>query len=506
MLKRVLLLLFIFVGFTSGSFSQVLSVDSVEVDLIIPDHQKSRIMINPDSIEDVDNTAVLQRLMKLDSLYSDQRWFSSGRIKIKTSNYLNRFIRKQVLRRWDRNRLFSNVFFEGFHNPWSLSPHWKESSMYNPYAMSLKYKERDNDLFVYDTSVQLKPSVQEYQNFLRHPARVDTLMEGFDRSLAEELTTKALYDRPDFADELWSEIPDPPKFSYGEGYIHHRSANESISSLLQWDTPETNRKLQKKKAIQRTWVYGGTENIQVSQAFQENWVKGGENSVALLSDLRLQARYKKNNVEWESYIIHKLGILNTEEKKARFNDDLIELNSKYGLSAGKKWFYSGLLNFKTQFFNGYESSDTEKENPVSGFMAPGYLTMALGMDYKEKNFTLMILPFTSKMTIVTDTVKFDQTRYKIPEDKKIDNMGGASIVNSFSRKIAKDFNLRSKMDFFYEYMRDDNQIQAEWELILDMQINVFLSTRIATYLRYYSNESEYVQFRENLSISFNYKF
>lgn len=506
MLKRILFLLFIFVGFTSGSFSQVLSVDSVEVDLVIPDHQKSRIMITPDSLEDQDNDAILQRLMKLDSLYSEKRWFSKGRIKIKTQNYWNHFIRNQVLRQWDRNRLFSKVFFRGFHNPWNLSPHWEKPSMYNPYAMSLKYKGREDRPFEFDTSVHLKQTVSEYQNFLRHPAGADTLINSPDGAPADKLMTKALYEKPEYADELWSEIPDPPRFYYGEGYISHRSANESISSLLQWDSPETNKKLEKKKAIQRTWVYGGTENIQVSQAFQENWVKGGENSVALLSDLRLQARYKKNNVEWESYIIHKLGILNTEDKKSRFNDDLIELNSKYGLSAGKKWFYSGLLNFKTQFFNGYESSDTEKENPVSGFMAPGYLTMALGMDYKEKNFTLMILPFTSKMTIVTDTVKFDQTRYKIPEDKKVDNMGGASIVNSFSKTIAKDFNLRSKMDFFYEYMRDDNQVQAEWELILDMQINIFLSTRIATYLRYYSNESDYVQFRENLSISFNYKF
>jgi hypothetical protein len=110
------------------------------------------------------------------------------------------------------------------------------------------------------------------------------------------------------------------------------------------------------------------------------------------------------------------------------------------------------------------------------------------------------------MSFVSDTVKFDQTRYNIPKDKKSDNMGGASLVNNFTWEFAKDFNLSSKLDFFYEYMKSDNQIQSEWELILDMKINIFLSARISTYVRYYSNESDKIQFRENLSISFNYRF
>jgi hypothetical protein len=246
--------------------------------------------------------------------------------------------------------------------------------------------------------------------------------------------------------------------------------------------------------------------VQLSQAYVDNWVKGGENSIALLSDLRIQVGYKKNNVEWDSYAIHKLGILNSEEKKTRFNDDLIELNTKYGLSAGKKWFYSGFMNFKTQFFNGYDSKDEDKENPVSGFMAPGYLTLALGMDYKDKDFTLMLSPFTSKITMVLDTAKVDQTKYDIPEDKKVDNTGGASVVNNLKWKMSDDFNLTSNLDFFYGYMKSDNQIQAEWEIILDMKINIFLSTRISANMRYYSNESKNVQLKENLSISFNYSF
>ncbi|WP_291859943.1 DUF3078 domain-containing protein [Marinilabilia sp.] len=506
MVERVFLFLFLILGWTAGLSGQVLSVDSVEVSIVIPEHQKKEILFNSDSLRGEEQFSLLKYLRKKDSLLAEKNSYSSGRIKITTDNYFNQLIREQTLREWDRRRLFFETITQRGFNPWRFSLWWEHDRTYKPFALTLKYKKRDSEPFFDDVSVNLRNPIKEYHHFLKHPLGADTLITELAQPPVEHLMNEILYQHPDMTDELWENIPEPPGFSFGEGYIKNRSANESMERLLLWETPETNRKLEKKDAIQRQWTYGGTENIQVSQAFQENWVKGGENSVSLLSDLRLQARYKKNNVEWESYVIHKLGILNTEGNTSRFNDDLIELSSKYGLSAGNKWFYSGLINFKTQFFDGYESRDVEKENPVSGFLAPAYLTLAIGMDYKEKNFTLMLLPVTSKMTLVTDTVKFDQTRYKIAEDRKADNMGGASLVNSFSWSLARDFNLESKMDFFYEYMRNDNQIQAEWELILDMQINVFLSTRIATYLRYYSNESEYVQFRENLSISFNYRF
>jgi hypothetical protein len=506
MVERVLFFLCIFFWWASGLVGQVLSVDSVEVSIVIPEHHKKEILLNPDFLIGEEKFSLLDRFMKMDSLMPEKSFFASGRIKIKTDNYFNQIIRNYTFRWWDRDRLFSETFTQNIHNPWNLSPMWKKPEVYKSFALSLKYRKKEYESLVDETSGKLTTPIEDYHYFLKHPLRADTLIPTLEQSPVETLMDEFVFNKPGFTDEMWDNIPDPPQFSYGEGYIKNRSANESMERLLLWKTPETNKKLEKKKAIQRPWTYGGTENIQVSQAFQENWVKGGENSVSLLSDLRLQARFKKNNVEWESYVTHKLGILNTEENGAQFNDDLIELGSKYGLSASKKWFYSGLVNFKTQFFDGYESSDVDKENPVSGFMAPGYLTLALGMDYKEKNFTLMLLPVTSKMTIVSDTVKFDQTRYKIAEDRKVDNMGGASLVNSFSWSFARDFNIQSKMDFFYEYMRNENQIQAEWELILDMKINVFLSTRIATYLRYYSNESEYVQFRENLSISFNYRF
>ncbi len=506
MSKRLFLFFGLF-GFILVSLSsQVLTVDSIEVSIVIPEQHRKQLIIGQDAgIKEVENK-MFKSLLEVDALFPGEYFFSAGRIKVKVDNFYNQKIKPYVLKQriW-KNLILENESDDAF-NPYSINLLWRDTIKYKPFAFSLKYTNRQYPSIIDYPSMFDSTPLEQYHNFLEHPSGADTLIATYESSPVKMLMDEMLIRNPLLAEEVWDNIPEPPKISYGDGYIEKRNAQEEINRLLNLENLNTKNKLEKREVLKRPWTYGGTENIQFSQAFLENWVKGGENAVSLLSDLRIQAKYKMDNVEWESYAIHKLGILSSEDQKTRINDDLIELNTKYGLSASKKWFYSGMFNFKTQFFNGYEKSDELKENPISGFLAPAYITMALGMDYKEKNFTLMLLPFTSKMTFVSDTVKFDQTRYNIPKDKKSDNMGGASLVNNFTWEFAKDFNLSSKLDFFYEYMKSDHQIQSEWELILDMKINIFLSARISTYMRYYNNESDKIQFKENLSISFNYRF
>ena len=511
MLKKLFLLFLLILSYFSG-IAQVVPVDSIDVSIVVPDSYRNKGFRQPDSLlKETDSLAVLDFFYRIDSMFPEEDliFSTSGELAVKTKNYYTPLARP-LLQHLVAMKILANkrIEEENPFNPYLVSLHWPSPREYKPFAFSLKYRTPD-----YGRIDNFEPSLSSrkertYTDFLEHPLRADTLIASRDEPPIQESMERLLIEKPLLVEQIWDSIPEPPEFSSDEERIMRRSVFESMGRLKNWEQPDTQKELAKKKELKRPWKYGGTENVQLSQGFVENWAKGGENSVSLLSDLRLHANYSKENVEWESYGVHKLGILHTEDKKMRVNDDLLELNSKYGLNASDKWFYSGLLNFKTQIFNGYEKNDLEKEDPISGFLAPAYMTMALGMDYKEKNFTLMLLPFSSKMTAVIDTAKYDQTRYKIDEERKIDYMGGASLVNNFSWKISKDFNLASRMDIFYEYMKsgEENEIQGEWELILDMNISVFMSTRISTYLRYYSNESKKLQLKENLSISFNYRF
>ena len=383
-------------------------------------------------------------------------------------------------------------------------------SSYNWHALSMFYRPQP----VYDlTEIEDKTLISSYDKqkvFLEHPSGgADSILSWFKKNgySRERFVRNLIHENPSFIDKHWDEIPDAPKiFGLGQK-IDPKTYRGGLEVVMRREMDISSpKKLEKIEIIENSLKISGSENIQFSQSYVENWVKGGQSSIALLSDLRLKIVYKNDKIEWENSIIHKMGVISSEDSKSRINDDLIDFSSKYGIIASKKWFYSLLFNFKTQVFNGYAKNDLEKEKPISAFMAPGYFSMAAGMDYKTKNFTLLLSPVTSRMTIVVDTAKIDQTRYSIPEDKKSVFLVGGSLQNNFSWNISKQIKLTSAFNIFYDYFEKEEKVQADWDMILDMKINVFLSTRIVSNLRYYESESDKVQLREGLSISFRYNF
>lgn len=383
------------------------------------------------------------------------------------------------------------------------------NTSYNWHALSIFHKPEP----VFDlTDIEkntLKSSYDKQKTINKHPSGADSLFTWFDQNgySREKFVRNLTNERPSIVDNHWDEIPDAPKiFGLGQK-IDPTTYRGGLEVVMRREMDiRSPKKLEKIEIIESPLKISGSENIQFSQSYVENWVKGGQSSIALLSDLRLNINYKNEKIEWENSIIHKLGVISSEDSKSRINDDLIDFSSKYGIIASKKWFYSLLFNFKTQVFKGYAKSDLEKETPISAFMAPGYFSMAAGMDYKAKNFTLLLSPVTSRMTIVIDTATVDQTRYSIPEDKKSVFMVGGSLQNNSTWNISKQIKLTSALNIFYDYFEKEEKVQADWDMILDMKINVFLSTRIVSNLRYYESESNKVQLREGLSISFRYNF
>ena len=48
------------------------------------------------------------------------------------------------------------------------------------------------------------------------------------------------------------------------------------------------------------WTKGGTYGINFTQVSLTNWAAGGQNSVSGVTQLKLFANYKKNNLAWEN--------------------------------------------------------------------------------------------------------------------------------------------------------------------------------------------------------------
>jgi hypothetical protein len=305
-----------------------------------------------------------------------------------------------------------------------------------------------------------------------------------------------------------------------------------IGSLsAQTTEAEKNLKTQSKDTLDG-WKTGGVISLNLTQVSLTNWSAGGENSLSVNGILSLFANLKKGNSNWDNSLDLSYGMLQQGDGDPRKTDDKIDFTSKYGQKAFKNWYYAGLVNFKSQMAPGYNFPDDSTE--ISNFMAPAYVLGAIGMDYKPSEvFTFFISPLTMKMTIVNDKVLADAGAYGV-EAAEYDDFGvqtkkglttrseyGGYLRALFKKDIMKNVNLQSKLELFSNYTEEPTNIDVNWEVLISMKVNKFISATISTQLLYDDDIDIAVdknndgiidavgprtQFKEVLGVGLSYKF
>lgn len=262
---------------------------------------------------------------------------------------------------------------------------------------------------------------------------------------------------------------------------------------LQSQVTEAEKKLREVTSDTITgWKKGGVMAINLSQTSLKNWASGGQNSVALNGILSLFANYKKDKSAWDNSLDLGYGLLK-QGKEADYikTDDKIDFVSKYGREAFGHFYYSGLLNFRTQMSPGYKYPDMT--NKISNFFAPAYLLIALGLDYKPNpNISIFIAPVTGKFTFVTDPELSESGAFGVtPGKKSRSELGGylraIFTKNDFSEELLKNISITSKIDLFSNYRTNPQNIDISWETLIAMKVNKFISVNFNTHLIYDDN-------------------
>lgn len=293
------------------------------------------------------------------------------------------------------------------------------------------------------------------------------------------------------------------------------------------------------------WSKGAVFNIAISQVALRNWAAGGQNSLSATGLFKANANYKKNDITWDNDLILEFGVLQ-QGKKSKFikNTDRIDITTKAGRYAFKKyWFYSALLNIKTQMAPGYSDPITQKEL-ISDFAAPAYGILAIGLNYKRNwdseekgkhNLDVLISPLAGKFTYVNVTSLANAGAYGLTASAL--DSGGNAISNSnklrvelggylnvkYEKDLTKNIRFNTKLELFNNYLVKDfyKYTDVNSETSISMQINKYLTTTIGTTLIYDNdimikvddNEDGVIdaigprlQFKEILNLGFVYKF
>lgn len=258
-----------------------------------------------------------------------------------------------------------------------------------------------------------------------------------------------------------------------------------------------------------SWKSGGFIGINFSQVNLSQWSEGGENSLSLASSVNLFSNYLKGKNDWQNTLDLGYAIIKSGQTSARKSDDKIDFTSKYGRNFSEKWLYSALLNFKSQFTSGYNYPDDS--TVVSKFMAPGYLTVAIGVTYKPVDyFEVMISPAAGKFTFVNDKQLSDLGAYGVDSGKTVRSEFGAYLNMKFKKEIMTNITLTSKLELFNNYTDKDKNNAKKVDVFFDNQltlkVNKYINASIQAVLVYDANVVERTQFKEVIGVGFGYKF
>ncbi len=268
------------------------------------------------------------------------------------------------------------------------------------------------------------------------------------------------------------------------------------------------------------WHTGGIFSLNLAQSSFTHWAGGGQNSVALNGLVSLTANYMKGKSAWDNDLT--IGYGKMQQKGSDLGwvktDDRIDLQSKYGRKASEKWYFSGLMSFRTQMAPGYNYPNTV--NKISDLFSPSYLLFSLGMDYKPNpDFSVFLSPLTSKNTFVlADDI--DPIAFGIDPGKKFRSELGAYANIAFKKdEIVKNVNFLTKLDLFSNYLHNPQNIDVSWENLLVLKVNKFISATVNTLLIYDDDilvkvggtdavpiKGKRAQFKEVIGVGFTYKF
>ena len=307
-------------------------------------------------------------------------------------------------------------------------------------------------------------------------------------------------------------------------------------------------------------------------SYNDPWisVSGGDNSIALTAVFGLRHLFTKNLFTLETKFNAKLGYNRMKVETTQKDDEGNEYTDSEGIwfknqdefvisvapsfKMSDNWSYGSILNFRSQFVNGYKSRTEQKEEHLkSKFMTPGYLDISLGITYKSPKPKFPIVINLSPIALSAVFVESAKVRKNEWDDKPgwqaygLSNAnktskyeGGSSIQIDFDRTFGRKgiFRYRTTLFSFMGWMSNLNMknrytsvsayekaLQAwndaqgvgdkpmlqihptvRWENTIDIKATKYLTTTFNFQLYYNRAQNYDIQTQLLLSVGLTYTF
>ena len=293
----------------------------------------------------------------------------------------------------------------------------------------------------------------------------------------------------------------------------------------------------------RYWTNTFLTNISFGQTYLSQWAAGGYSNISLAGNVDASANYAKDKLLGTNRLQLDYGFLYSADKPiAQKNKDRIYLESKWGYETPvKNLAYSASFDFKTQFGNNYNyksPSDAQfakypdkpsaawreaaKDNLKSGFFAPAYINMGVGVLWTPAPwFSLNVAPLSGGGVIVSipelrktygmDLVEGTEDQYK---SWRLEF--GTQIKADMAWVINDVFSYSTQLTLFYNYLTPKVEPRVTWDNKIIWKLAKYFAVTVSTNLIYDPKvlvrdingdgkvDTKGVQFKEFLEFGFTY--
>lgn len=244
-------------------------------------------------------------------------------------------------------------------------------------------------------------------------------------------------------------------------------------------------KLKPLEEIPVYWSYNLLNSFSLNQTYLANWSKGGQSSLSGMLDVRGEATYanKKSKETWTNNARLRYGSIRTREQGLRTSTDIFEINSQYNRVILDRLDFSSVFYGKTQITKGFNYPNDSVV--ISKFLNPGTFTIGAGVEYKPFKETLINFSVLSyKNTFVLDTTNILQTTHGIAAGKRSKQEMGGQLVIKNKTSILDGLNISNSIRLFSNYLEKPQNVDVDWEVSIDKQINWFFAIRLNLHLIY----------------------
>lgn len=258
----------------------------------------------------------------------------------------------------------------------------------------------------------------------------------------------------------------------------------------------------------RGWRGSYKASVTASQAsFSDNWAGGGVNNIAVASAFDFQPEYRNGRFSWGTQFIAEYGIVKSEGQTSRKTADRLLLDTKaaYKLRPNSSWAGFAALNLLTQLDVGYNFATVngvETRTPISRFLAPGFITESLGLEYRPSDaFSARLGVATLRQTVVLDTSFFlgRDTYFGVDRDRRVRTEAGFWITADYNKSLTEIVSVTAKLSAFGNYLKMKT-VDTRVDVLATAKIWKRLTVTLGGAIVYFQEVDPGVQYSQTLGI------